>query len=97
VPTKTRRTATRTSHHTTPEAPTTPPLEPLLRVREVAAMLNGGRPGGSWRLYALLAQGKGPPHIKIGTCFFFRRAAVEGWLVQQEITSGQQAAAQEQA
>lgn len=55
-------------------------LPRLLTVRELSQTL--GVP--KWRIYELLAQGKGPPHLRIGRTYRVAEDAVALWIQEQQ-------------
>lgn len=58
---------------------TTTRIPKLLTLREVEEMIGVPR----WRLYQLLAEGKGPPHMKIGNTIRISEVALAEWIEQQ--------------
>lgn len=51
----------------------------LLTVRQLAAAT--GIP--KWRIHELCAQGKGPPHLRVGKTYRFAEDAVVEWIKEQ--------------
>lgn len=48
----------------------------LLRVRDLSELTGLAR----WRIYELIAEGKGPPHIRIGATIRFPEDAIVKWI-----------------
>ena len=42
-----------------------------------------------WRLHQLVAEGKGPPHFRVGRVIRFQASKVREWMEQQTFTSAQ--------
>jgi len=51
----------------------------LLRVREAAELTGIER----WRLYALIAEGKGPPHMRVGRTIRISEISLVEWIEQK--------------
>jgi excisionase family DNA binding protein len=57
----------------------------LLRVREAAELTGIER----WRLYSLLAEGNGPPHMRVGRTIRISAVALIAWIERQHETGNQ--------
>ena len=57
----------------------------LLRVREAAELTGIER----WRMYELLAEGIGPPHMRIGRTIRISEVALVEWIERQHAAGAQ--------
>jgi excisionase family DNA binding protein len=57
-----------------------------LSVRQLAEATGIAR----WRVHELLAQGKGPPHFRVGRTYRFPVAGIRQWMQEQSTNNSQE-------